>query len=525
MVKRAFFLTAEDAYPAQYMPPSAFQYNGVNFTFPKYNATGKDNAISRGQNISVPPGMYSAVYMLAAAVGGLASGNITAVYADGTTTSGAFLVPAWVDPGGTSGGDIIFPYHLSNKGADYNRSSIFLTVTGLQSTKQLSYLQLPYVRTGASSSPGGDSLDAELHIFSLSLSGPISEQYIGPKLQVQYARSTRLFIRQNTTQIVEATIANVGTTPLVKNHNASVTITSPGQHVVQIATINRLMPGDQVTVQIGVENNEQFRPGDSGPETVIISGNGVPSTEYTFNATYGIAPYEATFESIYEHESPQWYNDAKFGIFIHWGVYSVPAWGNVGPNETYAEWYWWNLNQGPGSRSQTYQYHLQHYGANVVYDDFFQDFTASDWDPQEWVDLFADAGARYFVQVSKHHDGYAIFDVPANVTTRTSVAQSPHRNLLGELFDASKKYQPQMHKATYYSLPEWFYPDYKKYGVDMMPGGNATDPFTYNTLPYTGYVPVNDYLTDLMLPEMNVLADMGTVSHRSASIPRSILSG
>lgn len=148
------------------------------------------------------------------------------------------------------------------------------------------------------------------------------------------------------------------------------------------------------------------------------------------------------------------YNGAKYGIFIHWGVYAVPAWGNTGKNEGYAEWYWWDLNQGPNYSTQTYEYHLQKYGPNVVYDDFIQNFTASAFNPQEWVDLFADAGAQYFVQVSKHHDGYAIFDIPSNVTNRTSVAQFPHRNLLQEIFDAAATYQPQLHRATYYSLPE-----------------------------------------------------------------------
>jgi alpha-L-fucosidase len=71
------------------------------------------------------------------------------------------------------------------------------------------------------------------------------------------------------------------------------------------------------------------------------------------------------------------------------------------------------------------------------------------------VDLFADAGAQYFVQVSKHHDGYAIFDLPENVTKRTSVAQFPHKNLLQMIFDAADQYQPHLHKATYFSLPEW----------------------------------------------------------------------
>lgn len=73
---------------------------------------------------------------------------------------------------------------------------------------------------------------------------------------------------------------------------------------------------------------------------------------------------------------------------------------------------------------------METYGPDIVYDDFISNFTADAWDPKEWVDLFADAGANYFVQVSKHHDGYAIFDLPSNVTERTSVVQFPHRNLL-----------------------------------------------------------------------------------------------
>lgn len=154
--------------------------------------------------------------------------------------------------------------------------------------------------------------------------------------------------------------------------------------------------------------------------------------------------------------------------------------------------YWWWLNQGPNSPTGVYDYHLKTYGPDVVYDDFIQNFTADAWDPKEWVDLFADAGANYFVQVSKHHEGYALFDLPENITKRTSVALKPNRNLVQvsqiertltiveivlfilaqELFDASKKYQPNLHRAVYYSLPEWFNPDYKKYGFSMWPGGN-----------------------------------------------------
>lgn len=187
------------------------------------------------------------------------------------------------------------------------------------------------------------------------------------------------------------------------------------------------------------------------------------------------------------------------------------------------------MNLGPGKPDQIYEYNLATYGPNHVYDDFILNFTADAFDPKGWVDLFADAGANYFVQVSKHHDGYAIFDLPANVSKRTSVALFPHKNLLQvsrygcciivrmfmltdiqQLFDAAAQYQPQLHRATYFSLPEWFNPAYKKYGFDLWPGGNATNPYTNVTLPYTGFVDVEDYVTDVILPEMNALADMGT---------------
>ena len=168
------------------------------------------------------------------------------------------------------------------------------------------------------------------------------------------------------------------------------------------------------------------------------------------------------------------------------------------------------MNSGPDTKDQTYQYHLRTYGEDVVYDDFIANFSASAYRPKEWVDLFADAGVQYFVSVSKHHDGYALFDLPPTVSKRTSVALPPHRNLLQELFDAAKQYQPHLHRATYFSLPEWFHPDYRKYGFGSWPGGNATNPYTNDTLPYTGYVPVDNYIEDVIVPEMDTLADMGT---------------
>jgi alpha-L-fucosidase len=172
--------------------------------------------------------------------------------------------------------------------------------------------------------------------------------------------------------------------------------------------------------------------------------------------------------------------------------------------------YWWDLNQGPDTSDQTYEFHLQHYGTNFTYDDFIPQFSAEAFDPKEWVDLFSDAGAKYFVLTTKHHDGYALFDMDSTITKRNSVALSPHRNIVQELFDAASMYQPHLHRATYYSLPEWFNPDYLPYGFGRWPGGNATNPFTNVTLPYTGYVTHDDYVQDLVLPQMLTLASMGS---------------
>lgn len=147
------------------------------------------------------------------------------------------------------------------------------------------------------------------------------------------------------------------------------------------------------------------------------------------------------------------------------------------------------------------------------YDDFFENYTASAWDPKEWVDLFADAGAQYFVFTTKHHDGFANFDTGA-ITNRSSMHYGPGRDLLGELFDAAATYQPHLRRGTYFSLPEWFNPDWGQYGFTQFdrvtstshPGIIARNPYTGLEEPYTGRIPVDDFIPDLMVPQMDLLA-------------------
>ncbi|MFI1964962.1 alpha-L-fucosidase [Streptomyces pathocidini] len=189
------------------------------------------------------------------------------------------------------------------------------------------------------------------------------------------------------------------------------------------------------------------------------------------------------------HQAPYWFQDAKFGIFIHWGVYSVPAWAPVG--KQYAEWYWRHM-QDPGN--PTYTHHREVYGEDFAYDDFIPRFRAERFDPRAWVELFRDAGAQYHVLTSKHHEGFALWDTA--VSDRNSVKMGPGRDLVKELFDASRTYAPELHRGLYFSMPEWFNPD------NPWAGHAPRNPYTQEPVPYTGYPAGKDYVKDYQAAQM-----------------------
>jgi alpha-L-fucosidase len=205
----------------------------------------------------------------------------------------------------------------------------------------------------------------------------------------------------------------------------------------------------------------------------------------------GAAPdYEPTLESLQSHETPQWFHDDKFGIFIHWGAYSVPAWG---PRGSYAEWYWRYMSS-PGHA--THNHHRDTYGVDAAYDDFVDQWQAQSFDPDEWIELFEEAGARYFVLTSKHHDGVALWD--SSVTGRDSVDMGPGRDLVGELFDAARS-RGTLRAGLYYSFYEWYHPAYT--------GQPVRNPYTGEVIPYRGAPEVADFVSDHMLPQMYELID------------------
>ncbi|MDR2146158.1 MAG: alpha-L-fucosidase [Tannerella sp.] len=174
--------------------------------------------------------------------------------------------------------------------------------------------------------------------------------------------------------------------------------------------------------------------------------------------------YEANWASIDSRPVPQWFSDAKFGIFIHWGLYSVPAWGplpsdGAGIYDCYAEWYWWKLSDKQNKVNPLFTaFHNKTYGEDFKYQDFVQDFRCGMFNPGEWAKLFREAGARYVVLTSKHHEGFALWP-SAQSWNWNSVDVGPHRDLCGDLTEAVKK--EGLHMGFYYSLYEWFNPLYK----------------------------------------------------------------
>ncbi|HLR43916.1 MAG TPA: alpha-L-fucosidase [Brevibacterium sp.] len=150
---------------------------------------------------------------------------------------------------------------------------------------------------------------------------------------------------------------------------------------------------------------------------------------------------------------PRWYGDAKFGIFVHWGVFSVPAWRTLNDEQfgSYAEWYYASV-YGP-YRNADPDFHATMF-PDRDYRDLVSDFRAELFDPEAWASLFRRAGARYVVLTSKHHDGYCLWPTENSHKRGWHAGEAgPRRDLLGELTNAVRDEGLRM--GLYYSIPEW----------------------------------------------------------------------
>lgn len=165
------------------------------------------------------------------------------------------------------------------------------------------------------------------------------------------------------------------------------------------------------------------------------------------------AQVQPTWESLNQRGYPQWFQDAKLGIFVHWGLYSVPAYAS---KEGYGEWFYRGLMQEVPERTRIMSYYAD--TTKPVFDQY-KELTkywhAELWNPDEWAKMFKDAGAKYVVLVTKHHDGYCLWDSKFQPEWN-SVVNGPKRNIVEELTHVVRDNGLRM--GFYYSLPEWSNP-------------------------------------------------------------------
>lgn len=159
------------------------------------------------------------------------------------------------------------------------------------------------------------------------------------------------------------------------------------------------------------------------------------------------------WRSLRMHQTPQWFRDAKFGIYTHWGIYSVPA---CGPN---VSWYPHNMyNTG----TPQHEYHVQNYGqpSRFGYKDFIPMFTAERFDPAEWAEMFRNAGARFAGPVAEHHDGFPMWDTAHG--DWNSAKMGPKRDVVGQLEQAIRAQGMHFMVAMHHAENWWFYPHWMR---------------------------------------------------------------
>ncbi len=204
--------------------------------------------------------------------------------------------------------------------------------------------------------------------------------------------------------------------------------------------------------------------------------------------------YSADWDSLSNYEPPKWYRDAKFGIFIHWGVYSVPAFSS--------EWYPRNMYiQG----SREYEHHIKTYGPHKEfgYKDFIPMFRAEQFDAEKWAELFSEAGARYVVPVAEHHDGFQMYE--SAISHWNAAEMGPKRDVLGELKAGFEK-RGMVLGASTHRVEHWFFMGHgREFDSDICEPMQRGD-FYWPAMPENGHhdlysepMPTEEYLDDWLV--------------------------
>jgi alpha-L-fucosidase len=187
-------------------------------------------------------------------------------------------------------------------------------------------------------------------------------------------------------------------------------------------------------------------PGVRLPWVSKLPDDEIASRLKEIDAVVARGPFRANWDSLADFQPPAWYQDAKFGVFLHWGVYSVPAFAN--------EWYPRNMYRRGSSEME---HHLATYGplAEFGYKDFIPRFKAERFDPRAWARLFKEAGARYVIPVAEHCDGFAMYD--SDLTEWCAAKKGPQRDVVGELAAALRAEDLAFGASSHRAEHWWFF--------------------------------------------------------------------
>ncbi len=210
--------------------------------------------------------------------------------------------------------------------------------------------------------------------------------------------------------------------------------------------------------------------------------------------------YKATWESLSKYRVPDWYKKAKFGIFIHWGIYSVPAFGS--------EWYSRNMYI---KDSKEYKHHIETYGPHdkFGYKDFIPMFKAEKFDAKEWGKLFKEAGAKYVIPVAEHHDGFQMYK--SEISEWNAYEKGPKRDVLGELKEAFSE-NDIVTGASTHRVEHWFFMGHgKEFESDIKEPMERGD-FYWPAMPEPDHMdifseptPTEEYLNDWLVRTCEII--------------------
>jgi alpha-L-fucosidase len=212
--------------------------------------------------------------------------------------------------------------------------------------------------------------------------------------------------------------------------------------------------------------------------------------------------WKPTQESIDSHQAPEWFKDAKFGMFIDWGLWSVAGWApKKEKGAMYPDWYEFRFD----TDTAFFKYHEKNWGNDFKRDDFISLFTANKYQPEKLAAIAKDAGMKYIVPFSKHHGGFCLW--PSSYTQRDAFDMGPKKDLIKPLVESCQK--EGLKFGFYFSIEEWEYPLIGDDGkVQNRVWGNKVKPYTAALeKKVSGKVAVKDFATEYLVPQATEFID------------------